>query len=918
MTEKEVLQYWKENKIFQKSLKRGDRDFVFYEGPPSANGRPGIHHTETRAFKDAVCRFQSMTGARVERKAGWDTQGLPIENQVAKELNLSGKKAIEQYGIAKFNQKCREIVWGYKKEWEEVTDRFGFWLDLDNPYITYESKYIESLWGVFAKIASREVDGQSLVYQDYKVVPHCPSCETTLSSHEVAQGYKDVHERSVYIKFPVLDQKNTYFLVWTTTPWTLPGNIALAVKADATYIRVKVDSEVYILEKENAKKLEFVDFDSQEYSGKELTKMSYLPLFELDSEFLSKSENDYKVYTADFVTTDEGTGIVHIAPAFGEDDFALAGKENLSKPITADTRGIITAKVPGNGLFIKDADEHIIKDLTERNLFFRAENVEHTYPFCWRCDSPLMYLLKPSWFIAMSKLRTEIMANNAQINWIPEYIKNGRFGNFLEELKDWAISREKYWGTPLPIWVCNECKNRIVISSFNELEQLSNQKFASDFDPHRPFIDDIEWDCECKEGKMKRVPEVMDVWFDSGAMPYASGEYDRKRFPADFIAEAIDQTRGWFYTLLAISTALDLGPSYKNVITLGLVLDKQGKKMSKSRGNIVLPMEIMDKYSADALRWYFYTINQPAELKRFEERDILAISRGYLASWNNLLNFYNTYSALAKDDGEVTLLDQWMEARLDQTTKIVREAMNQYDLVTSARTLQELLEDISNWYLRRSRKRMTGIFFDTFRKILIESSKLSAPFTPFISESIYQKLNSTENSVHLEDFPVEKNNINTELLQKMSQIRNFASLALSQRAEKGIKVRQPLAKFQIPNSVKFEEELLQLLSDEINVKKIEQTDIKEPILDYDLSEELIVEGNIAELTRQIQVLRKNNNLKPADKVKIAIGIVADSKLAKYFDQIETSTNVQLIIDPELKEGNEIKFDDLTIFLSLRK
>lgn len=905
MNEKEVLDFWQKNKIFEKSLNISNKDFIFYEGPPSANGRPGIHHCETRAFKDAVCRFKTMTGYRVLRKAGWDTQGLPIENQTAKELELSGKAEIEKYGIEKFNQKCREIVWEYKKEWEEVTQRFGFWLDMQNPYITYEASYIEKLWEVFKKIYSRQIDGQSVVFRDNKVVPHCPSCETTLSSHEVAQGYQDIFENSVYTKFKLVDE-DKFFLVWTTTPWTLPGNVALAINENFEYVETIVNNEILILEKSRALKLGFGDIQKI-HTGKELIGKKYIPLYSVGVE----DQRAFSVYKADFVQNTDGTGIVHIAPAFGEDDFNHGKKNDLPMPQTINSRGVINAEVPGKDKFIKDADLDIIADLKERGLILKEEKIKHTYPFCWRCDGPLVYLLKPSWFIAMSKLREQIKANNEKINWYPEYIKNGRFGNFLEELKDWAISREKSWGTPIPIWVCSKCQDIKVVGSFSELEQLSALKFDKDFDPHRPFVDQIKWKCACG-GEFIRTPEVIDVWFDSGAMPYASGEFEQDRFPADFIAEAIDQTRGWFYTLLAISTLLDDGPSYQNVITLGMVVDKSGKKMSKSRGNIVLPMEIMQKYSADSLRWFFYTINQPAEIKKFDEKELLSIERGYLATFKNMLNFYQTYIDLAEEDGKLTILDQWALARVKQTANTVNKYMQNYDLVTSARSLEELAEDLSNWYLRRSRKRINKKFFQNLREILLQFSTLTAPFTPFIAESLYQKLKGEKESVHLTQIKsIDLTEEEDDIIQKMNIIRQAAKDALGLRMSVKIKVRQPLAKYSFYTDQKISQELLDLLADEINVKNIQiLSQGTKSVLDTNITEELEKEGILNELNRIIQVFRKNENLQPAQKISIKLG--TDFALKESdLENLQKQTATKIILDHKVSE-NVFKLNDQEI------
>ncbi|MBN1983749.1 MAG: isoleucine--tRNA ligase, partial [Chitinivibrionales bacterium] len=625
--EEEILRFWEQENIFKKTLEKtkDGKSFVFFEGPPTANGKPGIHHVLARAYKDIILRYKTMQGFFVERKAGWDTHGLPVELQVEKELKISGKPDIEKYGIAQFNEKCEQSVWKYKKEWEELTKRIGFWLDLDSPYVTYENEYIESLWWII-----RQIWDKDLLYKGHKVVPHCPRCGTALSSHEVAQGYKSVEENSVFIKFKVVGEKDTSILSWTTTPWTLPGNVALAVGEAIEYVKIKVGKEMYICAKAVVERLFEKYKEIETFTGADLIGMKYEQLFDIPA---LQSETSHQVYTADFVNTDEGTGVVHTAVMYGEDDYQLGEKVGLPKHHTVDENGTFTDEVPGlAGKFVKDkeVEKAIISDLQDRGLLLKEEMYTHDYPFCWRCDTPLLYYAKDSWFIRMSSLKEQLIKNNEEINWVPGYIKHGRFGEWLNELKDWAFSRERYWGTPLPIWE-SEDGDRICIGSREELKQLAKDpsKVIKDFDLHRPFVDDIVL---MKDGKeYRRVKEVIDVWFDSGAMPFAQWHYpfeNKERidkgvsFPAAFISEAIDQTRGWFYTLLAVSTLLDKGAPYKNIICLGHILDNKGQKMSKSRGNVVDPFEMIGKYGADTVRWHLFTMNQPGDSKLFDEKHL--------------------------------------------------------------------------------------------------------------------------------------------------------------------------------------------------------------------------------------------------------------------------------------------------------
>lgn len=896
--ENEILDFWRENNIFQKSLDKnqGQEKFVFYEGPPTANGKPGIHHVLARAFKDLVPRYQTMQGKFVARRAGWDTHGLPVEIEVEKQLGLKNKKEIEEFGIAEFNKKCRESVWTYKEEWEKLTERIGFWLDLKNPYITYENSYIEKVWGVLKQIWDR-----NLLYEGYKVVPYCPRCGTTLSSHEVAQGYKNIEEPSVYIKFKVKDRANTYFLVWTTTPWTLPGNAALAVGKDFDYVEAEFKDEIFILAQDRAAKVLGPDAKIiKEFKGRELVGQKYEPLYlHPDAKDL-----DYQVWAADFVATGEGTGIVHIAPAFGIDDMNLRDQSKFSVFVTVDEAGLMTSGI-GQGKFVKDADQIIKDDLKSRNLFLKEETVKHEYPFCWRCDSILIYLARSSWFIKVSEIREKLASNNEAINWVPAYIKQGRFGEWLKEAKDWALSRERYWGTPLPIWQCG-CGEKTLIGSITELKEKAIDDISDDLDLHRPTIDAVKIKCLKCQKEMTRVPKLIDVWFDSGAMPFASGEFPES-YPADYICEAIDQTRGWFYTMLAIATLIDQETSYKNVICLGHVLDSNGKKMSKSKGNILDPWEIINQFGADSVRWFFYTVNNPGEPKRMSGRDIEQTLRRFPMILWNVYSFFVTYANLDNFKSQIpaspaggsnlksqNLLDQWITSKTNALINIVTKNLNEYNVTTAARAIEEFTIELSTWYLRRSRKRRDEAFYATLYQALMTLIKLLAPFAPFLADAIYQNL-KTENdpeSVHLADWP-NAGEIDQAILDQMDGARALVEKAHALRAAAKIRVRQPLASATI--KIEITDDIQEILKEEINVKEIIvdqniQNDIE---LDTKLTAELQLEGECRDLVRQIQDLRKRAGLSPADKIGLfydAEGSVAKI-IEKFGDQIKTETNL---------------------------
>ena len=1101
--EKEILEFWEKNKVFEKSVskRKGKKRFIFFEGPPTANGVPGGHHVESRAFKDVVLRYKTMRGFFTPRRAGWDTHGLPVEVEVEKTLGLKNKKDIESYGVAAFNKKCRESVWKYKENWEKFTKRMGFWIDTAHPYVTYENSYIESLWRVIKEFAKKKY-----LYEDYKVVPWCARCGTALSSHELAQGYEKIKENSVYIKFRSKSDSRAHFLVWTTTPWTLPGNTALAVGPKVDYIAAKVGDEILIFAEARSSILGN-DFQIiKKFKGNELVGKEYEPLY--------PDKASYKVVAGDFVSTEEGTGIVHIAPAFGDDDFRLSKKYNLPVLATADERGLM--QTPGkqwDGEWFKKADKMIVEDLKSRGLLFKTELYEHDYPFCWRCKNPLMYLARKAWWVDVNAVRMKLLANNQKINWLPSHIKNGRMGEWLKEKKNWAFSRERYWGTPLPVWRCGTCAKWEAVGSVGELkrrgivsgnkyfimrhgESESNKKnitncdlarnhypltakgraqvektakmmlkkkikpdliFASPFlrtketaeliserlgvsrenikvdprlgeintgvfaegdpsryhayykntlekfeksppegesltdlkkrmwdavleierryqnktilmvsheyllwmlwaaaeaqtnnksveekekrgndfiktgrllkldftniprdenfvlDLHKPFIDEIKLKCGCG-GEMRRVPEVCDVWFDSGAMPFAQNHYPfetkKLNYPADYIVEAVDQTRGWFYNLLAVGTLLGKSAPYKNVISLGHVLDKNGKKMSKSLGNAVEPIALIEKYGADATRWYFFTINQPWDSKLFREEDVKDTSRRFFMILWNVLQFWKMYATwelsrqvAAKLPQAKLLINQWVLAKLAEVANSITQKLDVYDIVGAARELENfVVEDISRWYVRRIRdvmKKSSKEYKETsavLAYLLGEVSKILAPFAPFISEKIWMELGN-KNSVHLEDwlmtqtkFRSKSNKANQRrVLVLMQEARRVVSLVLDARDKASIKVRQPLTLLKLNKTYsKLTADFLALIKAEVNVKDIifDSTLKDEVRLDTNITQELREEGILRDLIREIQAARKTAGLKPKDKVLAQISLPKEIlEIAKKHEKI---------------------------------
>ena len=1151
--EEKILEFWKREQIFEKSLKNRAKakKFVFYEGPPSANGRPGIHHVLSRVYKDIICRYKAMCGFLVSRKAGWDTHGLPIELQVEKELGLKTKKDIEKYGVGNFNEKAQEIVWRYKEEWDKLTERIGFWLDLKDPYITYEPHYIESVWCAISQIAKKK-----LLYQDFKVVPYCSRCGTALSSHEVALGYEKVLENSVYLKFKLKpNQKilarrsfnvggktasgdfttgeNTYIISWTTTPWTLPGNVALAIGEKINYEILELkNGDVFIFAKDLKESISIKEPKEKSIftSGKNLIGLEYEPLFSVSQ---LKSRASYKIYSAGFVNTEEGTGAVHIAPMYGEDDFNLGKKVGLPKVHTVDLDGkfIKGIGLGLDGVYVKsDEAESIILDyLKNKNLLFKTVKYEHDYPFCWRCHSPLLYYAKSSWFIRMEKLKKKLLDNNKKINWVPSHIKDGRFGGWLNEIKDWAFSRERYWGTPLPIWQCLKCKNEHVVGSLEEFNKFSPKKlnkyiflrhgeaenirigilsswpekkkylltikgakeieklipwfkkkkidliFSSDLiraeetaqiiagalgkkivydkrlrehdfgiyngrkandwvklfdqkidrylirptngenlsdvkkrmmeflkfldakyeskniliishgnpimaatgaylghkdeeifglgeilnikrktgsvfemvghhwpyndkgelDLHRPYVDSLVIKCQKCSGKMKRVKDVVDVWFDSGAMPFAQYHWPfnkKLEYPADFISEGVDQTRGWFYTLHAVGTLMERGPAFKNVICLGHILDEKGEKMSKSKGNVVDPWEVINKYGIDALRWYFFTINPPGESKRFAIRDVEERLRRFILTFSNVLIFYKTYTVKKVSSfkfKDLGLLDKWILSRLNQTIKVVGNNLDKYEVTQAARPIDEFVDDLSRWWLRRSRKRFSGeeaeIASLVLKEILEKTSRLLAPFTPFLAEYIYMELGNN-NSIHLTDYP----NANLKFIDvglefRMTIVKNISAQALALRAKAGIKIRQPLASLQVQSSkFKVQDELLDLIKEEVNVKKIIFGDKFE--LDTKITAELKEEGAIRELARQIQEMRKDGGLTPGDAIRVYFKIenaVLKNTITKWQKNLSNEVGAQKIeFVGTIKDGllidRHFKVEDKDVWIGIVK
>ena len=860
--EKETLKFWKDNRIFEKSvqLRKGAPAYTFFDGPPTANGKPHIGHVLTRAMKDIIPRYKTMRGYDVLRKAGWDTHSLPVELEVEKELGLDGKEQIEQYGVIPFIQKCKESVWKYKGEWEVMSDRMGFWADMDNPYITYDNDYIESEWWALKTIYEK-----GLLYKGHKIVPYCPRCGTALSSHEVAQGYKEVKETSATVRFRVPDEENTYFLAWTTTPWTLPSNVSLCVNPDVTYAYVRVDGrETLIMAKDlietvlEGHETEIV----KEVLGKELEYKHYEPLFECTRKAAGGKDAFY-VMVDDYVTTTDGTGIVHNAPAFGEDDYRVCRRYDLPFVQMVDSKGEMCGGTPWDGVFVKKADPMVLKDLEERGLLFAAPKFEHSYPFCWRCDTPLIYYARSSWFIAMTKVKDRLIDYNRRINWIPETIKEGRMGNFLENVIDWGISRERYWGTPLPVWVCDKCGKIHVVGSRKELSELTG--CDENVELHKPYVDPLTWKCECG-GTMRREPVVIDCWFDSGSMPFAQWHYPfenkdmfQRRYPANFISEAIDQTRGWFYTLSAIAACLFDSPAFLNCIVLGHVQDKEGRKMSKHIGNVVDPWVLLDNQGADAVRWYFYTSSMPWLPNRFSAEAVSESQRKYMGTFWNTYAFYILYADIDNFDptrhklvrDNLTPMDRWILSRLNTLIGHVEAYLDDLKMTEAGREMQDFMDDLSNWYVRRCRERYWGkdmtadkeAAYMTLYTVLKTMALISAPFTPFMSETMYQNMvrtvdKSAPESIHLCDWPhKDESFIDPELEANMAAVLDIVVLGRSARNAANIKNRQPVASMYVQGKA-LPDMYVSIIADELNVKEVRFVDDASSFISYRVKPQL--------------------------------------------------------------------------------
>ena len=875
--EKEVSEFWKENDIFKKSMenRKEGPTYTFYDGPPTANGKPHIGHVLTRVIKDMIPRYRTMKGYMVPRKAGWDTHGLPVELEVEKLLGLDGKEQIEQYGLDPFIKKCKESVWKYKGMWEDFSQTVGFWADMDNPYVTYDDNFIESEWW-----ALKQIWDKGLLYKGFKIVPYCPRCGTPLSSHEVAQGYKSVKERSAVVRFKVVGE-DAYFLAWTTTPWTLPSNVALCVNPDETYCKVKAaDGYTYymaqaLLDKvlgSLAKDGEAAYEVLETYTGKELEYKEYEPLYQCAADVAAKQHKKGHFVTCDsYVTMTDGTGIVHIAPAFGEDDAQVGRKYDLPFVQFVDGKGNMTPETPYAGLFVKKADPEVLKDLDQEGKLFDAPKFEHDYPFCWRCDTPLIYYARESWFIKMTAVRDDLVRNNKTVNWIPESIGEGRFGNWLENIQDWGISRNRYWGTPLNVWECEDCGHQESIGSREELEKLSGNEKARTVELHRPYIDEITCTCKKCGGTMKRVPEVIDCWFDSGAMPFAQHHYPfenkdlfEAQFPAQFISEAVDQTRGWFYSLMAESTLLFNKAPYENVIVLGHVQDENGQKMSKSKGNAVDPFDALETYGADAIRWYFYTNSAPWLPNRFHGKAVQEGQRKFLGTLWNTYAFFVLYANIDQFDAtkykleydKLPVMDKWLLSKLNTAIKGVDENLDKYRIPEAAKVLDDFVDEMSNWYVRRSRERFwaKGMEQDkinaymTLYTALVTISKCAAPMVPFMTEEIYQNLvcsidPSAPDSIHLCDFPVaDEAMIDKKLEDAMEEVLEIVVMGRAARNTANIKNRQPIGTMFVKADKSLDTFYQEIVEDELNVKKVVFTDDVRDFTSYTFKPQLRTVG----------------------------------------------------------------------------
>ncbi len=915
--EQEQLEFWKERNVFQRTIsERADGPrYVFYEGPPTANGRPGSHHVLSRAFKDMFPRYKIMNGFRVNRKGGWDTHGLPVEIEVEKELGIKNKSEIEAYGVAEFNKKCRDSVFRYTQEWERLTERIAFWVDTENAYVTYRNEYIESVWWVLKQFFDK-----GLIYQGFRSVPYCTRCGTPLSSHELAQGYEDVDDPSVYVRFYLKDEPNTAFLAWTTTPWTLPANTALAVDRKADYVLVEgprgEGTERLILAEALLRKLREPDKYTvvQRMKGEELLGKHYQPMF----SFVPVDKDYCYVVHGDFVSMDDGTGIVHIAPAFGSDDMEIGKKYDLPLIHTVKPDGtFIDAVKPWAGVYVKKADKEISRYMKDHGILFHQETYRHSYPHCWRCKQPLLYMARSTWYIRTTDYRQRMVELNDTIHWEPEHIKEGRFGNWLAENRDWALGRERYWGTPLPIWKCDnpESSESVCIGSVKELSEYAGRDLT-ELDLHRPYVDEITWPSKDGKGTMRRVPELIDVWFDSGAMPYAQWGYPHKnqdkfedQFPADYICEAIDQTRGWFYSLHAISSMLFDSVAYKNVICLGHILDDKGRKMSKSLGNIVQPWDILDKYGADAFRWYLYTASAPGDSRRFSVELVGDVIRNFTLTLWNTYSFFVTYANIDNfDPSKVSVpvaerdeLDRWILSELHRLNQRVTAGYENYDATEATRPIQAFVDDLSNWYLRRSRRRFWKTESDkdkaaaylTLHECLMTVAKLLAPAMPYLAESLYRNLNTDKNapdSVHLSTWPkADPALIDQKLVDEMGLVKKLAELGRSARESVNIKLRQPLAEgmFAVRNQreAKAVERLKDVLAEELNIKSVKLLESAGGVVKYSVNPTpaKLASKFRSDFPRIQKALREGA---PEDVIKWAKALMSGASITFEYDSVD--------------------------------
>ncbi|QOR64593.1 isoleucine--tRNA ligase [Cytobacillus suaedae] len=913
--EKRIHETWIQQRVFEQSISRreGKESFVFYEGPPTANGLPHAGHVLGRVIKDFVARYKTMSGYQVKRKAGWDTHGLPVELGVERELGISGKKEVEEYGVEKFIEKCKESVFEYEKQWRKFTESIGYWVDMDDPYITLDNKYIESVWYILSTIHKK-----GLLYKGHKVTPYCPSCQTSLSSHEVAQGYKDVKDLSVTAKFKIVGSENEYILGWTTTPWTLPANVALAVHSELNYVKVLQSNEVYVVLEERLS-----DVMKGEYSllsthkGEEMIGLEYTPPFPY-----VQITKGHKVVHGDFITNNSGTGIVHLAPAYGEDDYQVIAENGFDFINVVDGAGCYNEEVEGlAGRFVKDCDVDIIKMLSNKGLLYDKEKYEHSYPHCWRCDSPLLYYAMEGWFVKTTAIKDVMKRNNDSVHWHPDHMKDGRFGNFLDNMVDWNLGRNRYWGTPLNIWVCRSCHHQYAPNSVEDMRLHAKGEVPIDIELHKPYVDNVTLTCSCCGDDMTRTKEVIDVWFDSGSMPFAQYHYPfenkdlfEQQFPADIIAEGVDQTRGWFYSLLAVSSLFTGEAPYKRVLSLGHILDENGRKMSKSKGNVINPIELVEKYGADALRWALLSDSAPWNNKKFSKQVVNQAKSKLVDTLVNIHSFFTLYATIDKfdptvhDKGTKSVLDKWVLSRLNSVIKEVRENLEKYDFTNAARELVNFVDELSNWYIRRSRDRFWSegmsedklAAYHTLYEVQVKVSQLIAPFTPFIAEDIYTNLKG--DSVHLSDYPlVNEQLIDVDLENEMNTVLQVVELSRSIRNTTGIKTKQPLSRLVILSNDEKNLEFLtnyeSIIQEEVNVKKV-VLNPQPGVITYSLKLNFPTAG--PKLGKQTTYV--NNFLQKLDSNQ-ALKVVKEGHIVVDSTDGATSTRVDLV-DILVEKGTE--------------